>query len=126
MKNIKIKSLFYSWSLLKYSLIGALYTLFTPLVFILLSNYVSRINSIIILYFLGYSLKYYLYKNWVFKNGKVNLKRFLIHLIPVFMISLIFTHFTSFINKVEYVAIALVFISGLSGYVWGKIVYKNF
>ena len=126
MKNIKIKSIFFSSSLLKYSLIGALYSLITPLFFILLSNYISRINSLIILYLLGYSLKYYLYKNWVYKNGKVNLKRFLIHLIPVFMISLLFTHYTSFINKVEYVAIALVFISGFSGYVWGKIVYKEF
>ena len=126
MKNIKIKNLFYSWSLFKYSFIGTFYSLISPLIFIGLSNYVSRIYSLIILYSLGYSLKYYLYKNWVFKNGKVNLKRFLIHLIPVFIISLIFTHYTSSINKVEYVAIALVFVSGLSGYVWGKIVYKEF
>ena len=126
MKNIKIKNLFYSRSLFKYSLIGTFYSLISPLIFIILSNYISRINSLIILYSLGYSLKYYLYKNWVFKNGKVNLKRFLIHLVPVFMISLIFTHYTSSINKVEYVAIALVFLSGLSGYVWGKIVYKEF
>ena len=126
MINKKIKKIIYSWSLFKYSLIGTLYTLISPFIFVILSNYFSRVYALIILYCFGYYLKYFLYKNWVFKYGKVNLKRFFIHLAPVFIISLIFTHYTSFINEVEYIAIALVFISGLSGYVWGKFVYKEF
>ena len=121
----KIKKIFYSKSIFKYSFVGILYTIISPFLFVLFCRYISRINALIILYTLGYSLKYIIYKKWVFKNGKVNFKRYIIHIIPVFLLSLIFTHFTSFINKVEYIAIALVFISGLSGYVWGKIVYKE-
>ena len=125
-KNLtNLKSLFVNKSFVRYIFVGLIYTFISPLIFIFLSQYVSRINSIIIFYPLGYFLKYFIYKKWVFHNDTVNLKKFIIHVTPIFFIALFFTKLTNFINEIQYVAILLVFVNGFSGYIWGKLIYKN-
>ena len=127
LRNIfpNLKNLLVNKSFVRYIVVGLIYTFVSPLIFIFLSQYVSRINSIIIFYPLGYLLKYFLYKKWVFNNDSVNLKKFIIHVTPIFFIALFFTKLTNFINEIQYVAILLVFVNGFSGYIWGKLIYKN-
>ncbi len=86
----------------------------------------TRIKSIIILNTSGYILKFLIYKYWVFKNDFVNLKRYLIHTIPIFFILILTTQLTIFINEIKYVAILISLISGLTGYLWGRVIYKKF
>jgi len=83
-------------------------------------------KSIIILNTSGYILKFLIYKYWVFKNDFVNLKRYLIHTLPIFFILILTTHLTIIINDIKYVAILLCLISGLTGYLWGRFIYKTF
>ena len=120
-----LKKLVVSRSFLRYWFVGSIYTLATPLIFIFLSQYVSRTNAIIIIYPTGYFLKYFLYKKWVFNNDSVNFKKFLVHVIPIFLVALIFTRLTNFIYQVRIVAVLLLIVSGLSGYIWGKLVYQK-
>ena len=122
---LQLKKLLVNKSLVRYIFVGLIYTFATPTIFIFLSQYVSRINSIIIFYPFGYLLKYFLYKKWVFSNDSVDLKKFLMHVTPIFFIALFFTHITNFINEIYYVAVLLVIVSGLSGYIWGKLVYQK-
>ena len=121
---LNLKKLLVNKSFVRYVFVGLIYTFTTPLIFIFLSQYFSRILSIIIFYPVGYFLKYFLYKNWVFYNKEVNLKKFLMHVTPIFFTALFFTHLTNFINEVQYVAFLLVIVNGLSGYLWGKFIYK--
>ena len=123
---LKSKKLLHNKSFVRYIFVGLIYTFISPLFFIFLSQYFSRIVSIIIFYPVGYFLKYFLYKKWVFYNDSVNLKRFILHITPIFFIALFFTHFTKFINEVKYVAFLLFIVTGLSGYIWGKLIYKKF
>ena len=120
-----LKNLLVNKSFVRYIVVGLIYTFVSPLIFIFLSQYVSRINSIIIFYPFGYLLKYFIYKKWVFYNDSVNLKKFIIHVTPIFFIALFFTKLTNFINEIQYVAILLVFVNGFSGYIWGKLIYKK-
>ena len=119
------KNLLFNKSFVRYIFVGLIYTFISPIIFIFLSQYVSRINSIIIFYPIGYFLKYFIYKKWVFNNDSVNLKRFIIHVTPIFFVALFFTKLTNFINEIQYVAILLVIVSGVSGYIWGKLIYKK-
>ena len=119
-----LKKFWVNKTFVKYIFVGLFYTFISPLIFIFLSQYFSRTISIIMFYPAGYILKYFLYKKWVFYSKKVNLKKFLMHVTPIFFVALFFTHLTNFINEVKYVAILLVIINGLSGYLWGKLIYK--
>ena len=121
---LKLKNLFLNKTFCRYVFVGLIYTFTSPLLFICLSQYVSRIIAIIIIYPIGYFLKYFLYKKWVFYNNKVNLKKFLIHVIPIFLVALLFTQITNFISEVKLVAILLVIVNGVGGYIWAKILYK--
>ena len=126
MNNLpKSKNLFGNKSFVRYVFVGLIYTFISPLIFIFLSQYFSRVISIIIFYPVGYFLKYFLYKKWVFYNDSVNLKRFIMHVTPIFITALFFTYFTNFINEVKYVAYSLVIVTGVSGYIWGKLIYKK-
>ena len=120
-----LKNLLFNKSFVRYIFVGLIYTFISPLIFIFLSQYFSRINSIIIFYPIGYFLKYFIYKKWVFNNDSVDLKRFIIHVTPIFFVALFFTKLTNFINQIQYVAILLVIVSGVSGYIWGKLIYKK-
>ena len=122
---IKLKKLIIHKSFVKYIFVGLIYTFATPIIFIFLSKFVSRILAVVIFYPIGYLLKYFIYKKWVFNTNSVNLKKFLMHVMPIFLISLFFTHITNFINEIYYVAILLVIISGVSGYFWGRLIYKK-
>ena len=102
-----------------------MYSFTTPFIFILLSQYVSRVSAISLIYPVGYLLKYFLYKKWVFYNDKVNLKKFLFHVTPIFCGALFLTRTTNFIKEDKYVAILLVIVNGVSGYIWGKLIYKR-
>ena len=124
-KLFHLKNLLVNRSFVRYGFVGSIYTLATPLIFIFLSQYVSRTNAIIIIYPTGYFLKYFLYKKWVFNNDSVNFKKFLLHVIPIFLVALILTRLTNFIYEVRVVAILLVIVSGLIGYIWGKLVYRK-
>ena len=120
-----LKNLFVNKSFVRYIFVGLIYTFISPLIFIFLSQYVSRIYSIIIFYPFGYFLKYFIYKKWVFNDDSVNLKKFIIHVTPIFFVALFFTKLTNFINEIQYVAILLVMVTGFSGYIWGKLIYKK-
>ena len=120
-----LKNLLVNKSFVRYIVVGLIYTFVSPLIFIFLSQYVSRTNAIFIIYPTGYLLKYYLYKKWVFKNDSVNFKKFIFHVIPIFLIALILTRLTNFIYEVRFVAILLFIVSGLSGYIWGKFIYQK-
>ena len=121
----KSRNLFRNKSFVRYVFVGLIYTFISPLIFIFLSQYFSRVISIIIFYPVGYFLKYFLYKNWVFYNKEVNLKKFLMHVTPIFFTALFFTHLTNFVYEVRFVAILLVIVNGFSGYLWGKLIYKS-
>ena len=124
-KLFYLKKLLVNRSLVRYGFVGAIYTLATPLIFIFLSQYVSRTNAIIIIYPTGYLLKYFLYKKWVFNNDSVSFKKFLFHVIPIFLVALILTRLTYWIYEVRVVAIFLLIVSGLSGYIWGQFIYQK-
>ena len=47
------------------------------------------------------------------------------HVTPIFFVALFFTKITNFINEIQYVAILLVIVNGVSGYIWGKLIYKK-
>lgn len=121
----QLRKIFVNKSFVRYVSVGLIYTFSTPFIFVFLTQYVSRINAIIIFYPIGYLIKYFIFKEWVFCNDSVNLSKFLIHVIPIFFISLFFTHLTNFIHDVYHVAFMLVIVSGVSGYIWGKLIYKR-
>ena len=120
-----LKKFWVNKTFVRYIFVGLFYTFISPLIFIFLSQYFSRTISIIMIYPVGYILKYFLYKKWVFYNKKVNFKKFLIHVTPIFFVALLFTNLTNFVNEVRHVAILLVIINGFGGYLWGKLIYKS-
>ena len=122
---IKLKKFWVNKTFFRYIFVGFFYTFISPLMFIFLSQYFSRTISIIMIYPVGYILKYFLYKKWVFYNKEVNLKKFLMHVTPIFFVALFFTHLTNFVYEVRFVAILLVIVNGFSGYLWGKLIYKS-
>ena len=120
--------IFKNYTLIKYAITGTIFTIFSPLIFIFLSNYLSRVLVILILEPLAFSLKFLVYKLWVFKRGRVVINNYLLHIFPLYLNALLIAKITENIKSVEFVALLIILINGLIGYIWGNYIYssKNF
>lgn len=113
-----------NFSLIKYGITGIIFTFFTPIIFIYLSNYFSRVLVIIITIPVECAIKFIIYKSWVFKKGKVNIRNYIIHMLPLFLIAILVAKITSSIESVQYVALIIILINGFLGYFWGNYIYS--
>ena len=113
-----------NFSLIKYGITGIIFTFFTPIIFIYLSNYFSRVLVIIITIPVECAIKFIIYKSWVFKKKRVNIRNYIIHILPLFLIAILIAKTTSSIESVEYVALIIILINGLLGYFWGNYLYS--
>ena len=114
-----------NFSLIKYGITGIIFTFFTPIIFIYLSNYFSRVLVVIITIPIECALKFIIYKSWVFKKGRVNIRNYIIHILPLFLIAILIAKTTSSIESVQYVALIIILINGFLGYFWGNYLYST-
>ena len=110
---------------MKYVLSGTLFSIIGPLLFIYFSKFLPRVVVISLIEPTGYFLKFLIYKFWVFRKEKIILFSYLIHVTPLYFISLTIAKTTKFIDQTEYVAIIILIVNGISGYLWGKFVYST-
>ena len=113
-----------NFSLIKYGITGIIFTFFSPIIFIYLSNYFSRVLVILITIPIAYALKFVIYKSWVFKTGRVNIRNYIIHILPLYLIAILIAKTTSSIESVQYVALIIILINGFLGYFWGNYLYS--
>ena len=113
-----------NFSLIKYGITGIIFTFVSPIIFIYLSNYFSRVLVILITIPVAYALKFVIYKSWVFKNGRVNFKNYIIHILPLYLIAILIARTTANIENVQYVALIIILINALLGYFWGNYLYS--
>tara|TARA_Y100000589_G_C26628287_1_gene416994 strand:- start:26 stop:472 length:447 start_codon:yes stop_codon:yes gene_type:complete len=110
---------------IRYGITGAFFSILGPLFFIILSNFFSRILVILLIEPPAYALKFFIYRYWVYRNKKVFISGYLLHITPLYFISIFITKLTSFIDKTEYVAFIIILVNGIVGYLWGKFLYSN-
>ena len=111
--------------LIKYIITGVFFTISSPLIFIYLSKYLSRTGSIIFILPIAYFVKFLIYKFWVFAEDSVNIKKFIIHIIPQYLISILIAKTTVNIPRVDYVALILILVNSFIGYFWGNYLYSD-
>ena len=73
----------------KYGLVGIVFTTIGPLLFLLLNAFLPRVVSILISEPILYSLKYWIYRNWVYKDKNVGVASYLLHVLPLYFISFV-------------------------------------
>ena len=111
--------------LIKYIITGAFFTISSSLLFIYLSKYISRTGSIIFIVPVAFFIKFLIYKLWVFTEDSVNIKKFIIHIIPQYLISILIAKTTVNIPRVDYVALILILVNSFIGYFWGNYLYSD-
>ena len=111
--------------LIKYIITGAFFTISSPLIFICLSKYLSRTGSIIVVVPVAYFIKFLIYKFWVFRKESVDINKFIIHIIPQYLISILIAKLTVGIPRVDYVALLLIIVNSFIGYFWGNYLYSD-
>ena len=109
--------------IIRYGITGVIFTITSPFLFVFLSNLFPRLLVISILNPCSYTIKFFVYKMWVYKNQKVTLLRYIFHVIPLYFISILFTSLTLDVDRTEFVGIGLIILNGGFGYVWGKFLY---
>ena len=112
-------------SLIKYGLVGVLFTSIGPLLFLLLNSFLPRVVSILISEPILYSLKFLIYRNWVYKDKNVGVISYLLHVLPLYVISFVLISATqSLLTSLQAIFLVVV-VNGLAGYFWGHILYSN-
>ncbi len=110
--------------IIKYGITGVIFSITTPLLFVLFSSLFPRVLVISILSPFSYIIKFFVYKLWVYKSKKVTPVRYIIHITPLYLISILFTAFTLEVNRTDLIAIGLIILNGGFGYMWGKFLYS--
>ena len=80
--------------LVKYGLVGIVFTSIGPLLFLALNAFLPRVVSILISEPILYSLKFLIYKNWVYKDKNVGIVSYLLHVLPLYFISFVLISIT--------------------------------
>ena len=111
--------------LVKYGLVGIVFTTIGPLLFLSLNTFLPRVVSILISEPILYSLKFLIYRNWVYKDKNVGVISYLLHVLPLYVISFVLISATqSLLTSLQAIFLVVV-VNGLAGYFWGHILYSN-
>ena len=65
-------------------------------------------------YCVGLLASFIFAKSWVFKKGKVNVRNYIMHILPLYLIAIFIAKTTSSIESVQYVALIIILINGLN------------
>ena len=110
--------------LIKYGLVGIVFTSTGPLLFLLLNTFLPRVFSILISEPILYSLKFLIYRNWVYKDKNVRIAGYLLHVLPLYFISLVLISATqSALTSLQAILLVVV-VNGFVGYFWGHVLYS--
>ena len=110
--------------LVKYGLVGIVFTAIGPLLFLALNTFLPRVVSILISEPILYSLKFLIYKNWVYKDKNVGIVSYLLHVLPLYFISFVLISITqSSLTSLQAILLVVV-VNGFVGYFWGHILYS--
>ena len=110
--------------LVKYGLVGIGFTTFGPLLFLALNTFLPRVASILISEPILYSLKYWIYRNWVYKDKNVGVASYLLHVLPLYFISFVLISVTqSSLTSLQAILLVVV-VNGFAGYFWGHVLYS--
>ena len=112
-------------SFFKYGVVGVLFTLTGPALFLLLSLHLPRVMAIVISEPLLYASKYFLYKNWVYAYRRVNFPLYLCQVIPLYFVSILLIRLTQQSLTSLQAIILVVVVNGFLGYWWGCLLYKK-
>ena len=110
--------------LAKYGLVGLAFTVVGPLLFLGLTLYLPRTIAILISEPLLYAGKFLIYRSWVYRSQGVNLFRYVLHVLPLYLISFLLIKITeSYLTSFQAI-IVVVLVNGLIGYFWGAFLYR--
>ena len=110
--------------LIKYGLVGIVFTSIGPLLFLSLNTFLPRVVSILISAPILYSLKYLIYRNWVYKDKNVGIVSYLFHVLPLYFISFVLISSTqSSLTSLQAILLVVV-VNGFVGYFWGHVLYS--
>ena len=110
--------------LAKYGLVGLAFTVIGPLLFLGLTLYLPRTIAILISEPLLYAGKFLIYRSWVYRSQGVNLFRYVLHVLPLYLISFLLIKITeSYLTSFQAI-IVVVLVNGLIGYFWGAFLYR--
>ena len=110
--------------LVKYGLVGIVFTSIGPLLFLSLNAFLPRVVSILISEPILYSLKYLIYRNWVYKDKDVGIVSYLFHVLPLYLISFgLISATQSSLTSLEAILLVVV-VNGFVGYFWGHVLYS--
>ena len=109
--------------LAKYGLVGVAFTLIGPLLFLALATYLPRTIAILISEPLLYAGKFLIYRSWVYRSQTVNFNRYILHVLPLYLISFLLIKITEpYLTSLQAI-IVVVIVNGLIGYFWGSFLY---
>ena len=110
--------------LAKYGLVGLAFTFVGPLLFLGLTLYLPRTIAILISEPLLYAGKFLIYRSWVYRSQGVNLFRYILHVLPLYLISFLLIKITeSYLTSFQAIVV-VVLVNGLIGYFWGAFLYR--
>jgi len=114
----------HSKQIAKYGLVGIAFTLLGPLLFLFFSLYLPRTHAILLSEPLLYASKFLVYRSWVYHSGKVNVFRYILHVLPLYLLSFLVIRSTQASLTSLQAIILVVLVNGIIGYLWGAFLYS--
>ena len=107
----------------KYGVVGILFTIVGPLFFLALALYLPRTAAILISEPLLYAGKFLIYRSWVYRSKTVNLQRYIVHVLPLYLVSFLLIRITeTSLTALQAIAVVVI-VNGFIGYFWGAFLY---
>ena len=111
--------------LIKYGLVGIVFTTIGPILFLALNTFLPRVLSILISEPILYSLKYLSYKHWVYTGKDVYPVRYIFHVLPLYLVSLFLIGVTQQSLTATQAILLVIIVNGVLGYLWGNKLYST-
>ena len=111
--------------LAKYGTVGIIFTIVGPMVFLLFAAYLPRTVAILLSEPLLYAAKFLIYRAWVYRSGAVNIARYILHVLPLYIVSYLLIRFTESSLSSLQAIIVVVLVNGFIGYFWGAYLYNG-
>ena len=109
--------------LAKYGVVGILFTTVGPLFFLALALYLPRTVAILISEPVLYAGKFLIYRSWVYRSKTVNLQRYIVHVLPLYLASYLIVKVTeASLTALQAIAVVVI-VNGVIGYFWGAFLY---
>lgn len=113
------------WVYLKYIISGGFFTIFGPIIFIYIANYLEYTVSMFISQTFVHLIRFNIYKYLVFKPKSSSLFSYIFSILPLFILNIIIANRLAFKFKPYEIGIIVAFISATLGYLWTSFCYRN-